>query len=220
MYKTKFFKKTFRYGANEENMAEFKTTESDNRQIDMVSIVQSLSVAFAIFGLSMIITRQINSMQHLSFTTRQIFGNNFVLMTLITTIAATLFPKFLGNIKGASELGTLLMLAWFTTIGATADINLIISSGLLILTAYIIAFITACTVIFSLGKVFNWRIENMMVAVDACIGGPPTVAALCATMKWNKLIAPGILVALYGVIIGNFVGIIVGNIWGALPFVG
>jgi len=220
MYKTKFFRKTFRYGADEEDMDEVKSDEKDTKQIDMASIIQSLAIAFLIFGMSTIITRQVNGMDGLGFVTTQLFGNNFIVMTIVTTIAATLFPNFLGNLKGATEIGTLLMTAWFLTLGAGADINIILTQGLLVLGAYLAVFTLACLVVFSIGKLLNWRIENMMVAIDACIGGPPTVAALCATMKWNKLIVPGILVALYGVIIGNFVGVIVGNIWGALPFIG
>jgi len=217
MYKTKFFKRTFRYGADEEDMNDARANKTETGQIDMVSIIQTLAVAFLIFGGSSILTRHVNGLEGAGFLTRQLFGNNFIVMTIVTTIAATAFPKFLGNLKGSTEIGTLFMTAWFLTLGAGANINIIINQGLLVLAAYLGVFALACTVIFTIGKFLNWRIENMMVAIDACIGGPPTVAALCATMKWNKLIVPGILVALYGVIIGNFVGILVGNIWGAIP---
>ncbi|MCL2231825.1 MAG: DUF819 family protein [Treponema sp.] len=222
MYKMNFFKKNFRYGANEESMEAFaqEGTDQNQKQIDMIGIFQSLMVALMIFGASTLIARQVNSIQGVPFVIGQMFGSIWILMTIITTILATLFPKFLGNLKGSTEMGTMLMLVWFVTIGTTADLQLILTSGLIVLLAYIMAFIICCLVIFSIGRFFKWRLENMMACINACIGGPPTVAALCATMKWNKLIVPGILVALYGVIIGNFTGILIGNIWGALPFGG
>lgn len=220
MYKMKFFKNNFRYGANEENMEEFSQGTDQSKQIDIPGIVQSLMVALIIFGASTLIARQVNSIEGLPFVLGQMFGSIWILMTIITTALATLFPKFFGNLKGASEMGTMFMLIWFVTIGTTANLELIIRSGLIVLLAYIMAFVICCLVIFSIGRAFKWRLENMMACINACIGGPPTVAALCATMKWNKLIVPGILVALYGVIIGNFTGILIGNIWGALPFGG
>ncbi|MCL2617984.1 MAG: DUF819 family protein [Defluviitaleaceae bacterium] len=222
IYRSEYIRKNFRIGADEEDLseAEVVTDGAAPTQISMVSIMQCLAIAFAVFGTSSVITRWVNSIDGLGFVTRQIFGNNFILMTFITVALATIFPKFLTNVKGASEIGTLLMLVWFVTIGTTANIALIVSSGLIVLFSYTMVFIMATVGILFCAKKFNWRVEGPLASLNACIGGPPTVAALVATMKWNKILVPLILMALWGVIIGNLTGIAIGNIWGALPFSG
>ena len=53
-----------------------------------------------------------------------------------------------------------------------------------------------------------------MVGIIAAIGGPPT-AALSISMGWKKMVVPGVLVGLYGYIISNYIGVLVGNIFGA-----
>lgn len=93
-------------------------------------------------------------------------------MTIITTILATLFPKILGNISGADKIGMVLLLMWFVTVGTTANIGLVIESGVIVFLLYTAVVIFAGAIILGLGKVFKWRIENMFISLNASIGGP------------------------------------------------
>lgn len=222
LYQSKFFKKNFRYGSDEEDMEHFDENSEKNEEkpITLVSIMQALAVGFIILGISSYIAEQVNAIENTTFIIEQTLGNVFILMTIITTILATLFPKLLGNIRGASEMGMVLLLMWFVTVGTTANLGTVIESGIVVFLLYTAVFILATIIILALGKIFNWRIENMFASLNACIGGPPTVAALVAAQKWRKILVPAILVALYGIIIGNLAGIAVGNIWDALPFSG
>ena len=225
LYNSKFFRKRFYYSHtdNIEMDADASMTAAaafwKSKDISLKNIAQAFALTFLIVGLSSIIARTVNGLNP-PFVVAQLFGNIFLLMTIITTTLATSFPKFFASIKGSDELGTLLMLAWFVTIGSSANIVLIIQDGLIVLVSYTIVFLTCCLLVFSIGRKFKWDLENMMACMNASIGGPPTVAALCISMRWQKLIVPGILVGLFGVIVGNFIGLIIGNIWGALPFGG
>jgi len=218
MYKMKWFQNNFKHGGYE---ADDNTDEKDplSAQISMLTIAQSLAVTFAITGVAWIIARFVNSFSP-PFAIAQSFGSMWINMTIITVVLATLFPKFFESMKGSTELGQLIMLLWFTTIGMTADIGLIISNGLVVLAGYTIVFIFVNVFVLGLGKILGWKMENMFVCMQAAIGGPSTAAALAISMKWSKLIVPGILVALLGVIIGNFAGLAVGMIWNAVPFAG
>ncbi|MBM7837235.1 putative membrane protein [Alkalihalobacillus xiaoxiensis] len=220
LYQSSFFKKHLRYGSSEEDMDHFdeQSRQTEKNPLTIVSIFQALAVGFIILAASSLIADQVNSIENTSFVIQQIFGNIYILMTIITTILATLFPKILGNISGADKIGMVLLLMWFVTVGTTANIGMVIESGVVVFLLYTAVTIFAALIILSLGKVFKWRIENMFISLNACIGGPPTVVALIAAQKWRKLLVPAILVALYGIIIGNIAGIAVGNIWGALPF--
>ena len=225
MYNSGFFKKRFHYGfvpeENQDVAASITAAAAfwKSKSISLKDIAQAMALTFAIVGVSTVFTRAVTTMG-LGFTMQQIFGNVFIVLTVLTTILATALPKYVGKIQGSDELGTILMMMWFVTIGSTANLAQIVQIGGLVFAAYSIVFVVSCVLVFSIGRRFKMELENMMCCITAAIGGPGTVAALCAAMGWRKWIVPGILMAMFGVIIGNFVGIAVGNMFGAAPFVG
>ena len=138
---------------------------------------------------------------------RGLLGNQYLLITTITTALATFFPKFFGNISGAQEIGTFLIHIFFAVIGAPASVALIIRDApLLLLFAAVIVFMN---LVFSLvfGKLFRYSIEEISVASNANIGGPTTAAAFAIAKGWHTLIFPAILVGTLGYVIGNYYGI-------------
>ena len=138
---------------------------------------------------------------------RGLLGNQYLLITTITTALATFFPKFFGNISGAQEIGTFLIHIFFAVIGAPASVALIIRDApLLLLFAAVIVFMN---LVFSLvfGKLFRYSIEEITVASNANIGGPTTAAAFAIAKGWHTLIFPAILVGTLGYVIGNYYGI-------------
>ena len=62
-----------------------------------------------------------------------------------------------------------------------------------------------------LGKLFKFSLEEILVASNANIGGPTTAAAMAIAKGWNKLIGPIILAGILGYVIGNYLGIFMGN---------
>ena len=108
---------------------------------------------------------------------RGLLGSQYLMITTITTVLATLFPGFFGNLAGAQEIGTFLIHIFFAVIGAPASIMLIIREApLLFLFA---AVIILMNMLFSLGfgKLLGYSIEEITVASNANIGGPTTAAA-------------------------------------------
>jgi len=220
LYRTKFCKKHFIQAYVEEPDDGSKTEAAafwKSKGISIKDIAQAMAITFVIVGVSQLIARTVNATQP-PFIIQQVFGNIFLLFTILTTAAATFLPKFMGNIKGSDELGSIMMLMWFTTIGSTADIARIVQVGGLVIITYTLVVGVSLLFVFGIGKLLKVDSESMFTCITACIGGPPTVAAICVSARWRNWIAPGILCALYGVIIGNFVGITVGNFFGALPF--
>lgn len=138
---------------------------------------------------------------------RGLLGNQYLLITTITTALATFFPQFFGNISGAQEIGTFLIHIFFAVIGAPASIALIIRDAPLLL--LFAAIIVLMDLVFSLvfGKLFNYSIEEITVASNANIGGPTTAAAFAIAKGWHTLIFPAILVGTLGYVIGNYYGI-------------
>lgn len=141
-----------------------------------------------------------------------LFGNKYLVMTTLTMLCATFLPDFFGNIRGSRELGTFLIYIFFTVLGVPASIMLIIQkSPLLLLFCGIMVLVNLIVTLF-FGKIFKFSIEEMIIASNANIGGPTTAAAMAIAKGWEKLIIPALLVGTFGYVIGNYYGIIVGNL--------
>lgn len=141
-----------------------------------------------------------------------LLGNKYLIMTTITMILATRFADLFSSIGGAQEIGTFLIHIFFAVIGVPASIGLIVTkSPILLVFCAIIVFINlAFTLIF--GKIFKFDLEEMMVAANANVGGPTTAAAMAIAKGWDRLIVPAILCGTLGYVIGNYYGILVGNL--------
>lgn len=141
-----------------------------------------------------------------------LLGNKYLLITTFTMLLATYAPKFMGSIHGAQEIGTFLIYIFLVVIGVPASIPLIISQAplLLVFTGVIVLINMVVSLIF--GKIFNFTLEEILLSSNANIGGPTTAAAMAIAKGWNKLIGPIILAGTFGYVIGNYLGIFMGNL--------
>lgn len=74
--------------------------------------------------------------------------------------------------------------------------------------------IVIVNLLFSLfvGKLFKFKLDEILLSTNAAIGGPTTAAAMAIAKGWNTLIIPVMLSGIWGYILGNYMGVIVGNI--------
>ncbi|WP_082234510.1 DUF819 domain-containing protein [Halobacillus massiliensis] len=141
-----------------------------------------------------------------------IFGDNYLMLTTLTMISVTLFPKYFENIRGSQEIGTYLIYIFFVVIGVPASIPLIIQNAPLLLVFVFIVVSLNMLFSFVLGKIFKFSLEEIILASNANIGGPTTAAAMAIARGWTKLIVPILLVGTLGYIIGNYIGTGIG-VW-------
>lgn len=141
-----------------------------------------------------------------------LFGNKYLLITTLTMGLATFAPKYMSSINGAQEIGTFLIYIFLVVIGVPASIPIIITQAplLLVFTFIIVAMNMIISVI--LGKMFKFNLEEILLASNANIGGPTTAAAMAIAKGWTKLIGPIILAGTWGYVIGNYLGIFMGNL--------
>ena len=59
------------------------------------------------------------------------------------------------------------------------------------------------------GKLLRQNLEELLLSVNATIGGPPSAATMAISRGWSKLVLPGLLAGIWGYIIGTFVGVAV-----------
>ena len=140
-----------------------------------------------------------------------LLGNQYLIITTVTMLCATLKSDFFGNLGGAQEIGTFLIYLFFVVIGVPASIVSIVSNSPLLLVFCLIVVTINMLVTFSVAKLFKFNLEDAILASNACIGGPTTAAAMAVSKSWTKLIAPIMLIGTLGYVIGNYCGIIVGN---------
>ncbi|WP_434121505.1 DUF819 domain-containing protein [Salinicoccus roseus] len=141
---------------------------------------------------------------------RAIIGDNYLMLTTLTLLLVTLIPRYFERINGAQEIGTFMIYIFFVVIGVPASIPLIIQNApLILLFAAIIVFINML-VSFSLGKLFKFDLEEIILSSNANIGGPTTAAAMAISRGWTKLVGPILIVGTLGYIIGNYIGTALG----------
>lgn len=137
-----------------------------------------------------------------------IFGNQFVMLTVISVTLTSLFPKYFEKLRGAQELGTFLIYIFFVVIGCPADLmDVLVNAPLLFVFCGLIAFVNIGWTL-AWGKALNQNIEELTVASNANIGGPSTAAAMAVAKGYGALVIPGILCGLWGYIIGTPLGLI------------
>ena len=73
-------------------------------------------------------------------------------------------------------------------------------------------FATEDAVYLIFGKIFHFSLEEIILASNANIGGPTTAAAMAISKGWNKLIGPVLLIGTLGYVLGNYYGVLVGNL--------
>lgn len=184
------------------------------KEISLKDIAFAIAIAFIVVTVSTKLAGKISeTFSGADFVSKFIggfFGNKYLLITTFTMIIATVFPKQMSSVKGAQEIGTFLIYIFFAVIGAPASVPMIIKESPLLLVFALI--IVAINMIVSLifGKIFNFSIEEIIIASNANIGGPTTAAAMAVSKGWGALIVPGLLVGTLGYVLGNYLGILSG----------
>lgn len=218
-----FFRKHFRhpYVDKVESM-ELKGDETNSaaywkgKEISLKDIAFSVATGFIIVAVSREIagffTAVIPQSNFVMTMLNALLGNQYLIITTLTMILATFFPNFFGNINGAQEIGTFLIYLFFVVIGIPASIPLIIKNSPLLLLFCAIVVLVNMAVSFGIGKLLNYSVEEIIVASNANIGGPTTATAMAISKGWTDLVAPAMLIGVFGYGIGTYLGLIVGNL--------
>lgn len=109
---------------------------------------------------------------------------------------------------GSTSLASICMTLFFCAMGAQAGkLPLLTGSA-----GYLFAFIFVqllVQLLVSLGaaKLLDLPLDVVLVACNANVGGAATAVAMCISKRWNHLLQPALLVASFGYIIGNPIGL-------------
>ncbi len=156
------------------------------------SIFYSLTTAGIIVVLSEFV------IQHVPYIPSIIWVTTFSLIVAQTP----LYHKF----KVSYMIGALLFNYFFFTLGAISSVQEVLKLGPPVFV--FVATVVGVHAIFIIvgGKLLKADLPKLIVASQACIGGPSTACALAEANEWPHLVVPGILMGVLGYAIGNYLG--------------
>ena len=135
--------------------------------------------------------------------------NKFVLITSTTLLLATVFAKPLAQVNGPEEFGSYLLALFLFTLGLPADLMAVITKAPLFFVFTGIIVVVNLGFTLGVGKLLRLDLEELLIAVNANIGGAPSAAAMAISTGWQRLVLPGILVGIWGYVIGTPIGVMV-----------
>jgi len=135
--------------------------------------------------------------------------NPFVLITAVSLTVATLLHRPLAGISGPEELGTLMLYLFLFCIGLPASLKAVLMQAPLFFVFCGIIALVNLLVTLGLGKLFRLNLEEILLSVNANLGGAPSAAAMAISAGWPRLVLPGILVGIWGYVIGTPIGVLV-----------
>jgi len=138
-------------------------------------------------------------------------SSGILFVTALIVGLATLFPKWLGTLAGAHEIGVLLMQVFFAAIGASASIVLVINHGAMLFVFAIAILAVHLMFILIAGKLLRLDLAEIVIASNANMGGPASAAAMAVARRWETLVIPAILCGTLGYATATFVGVAVGH---------
>lgn len=187
------------------------------KEVSLKDVAFTVALSFIIVAVSVAISDFLSNIIPTGNFIMNLFngllGNKYLIITTITMILATFFSDFFEKLGGAQEIGTFLIHIFFAVIGVPASIALIVTKAPILLVFCTIIVLVNLLVTLFFGKIFKFGLEEIVVAANANIGGPTTAAAMAIAKGWNSLIIPAILVGTLGYVIGNYYGLLVGNLF-------
>lgn len=182
-------------------------------EISLKDIALTIAIAVALVAISTTVSDLVKTTfvgeDIMSVIISNFFGNMYLILTTLTLIVATVFSGFFENLKGSQEIGTFCIYIFFVVIGIPASIMGIITNAPILLVFASIMIVINMLVTFTATKLFNFTLEEAILASNANIGGPTTAAALAISKGWTTMIAPVMLVGTLGYVFGNYFGILV-----------
>jgi uncharacterized membrane protein len=139
-------------------------------------------------------------------------------VTAISVAAATLFPKRLAPLAPSGEgLAAIIMQTFFAAVGASADVGLVVRSAPVLFAFSAVALSAHLGLMLLIGgKVLGFSRRELLLASNANIGGPTTVAGMAAVKGWRSSLVPAVLVSTLGYALGSVVGLATGH-WALRP---
>lgn len=191
-------------------------THWQRKGISLIDVAKAFAFAFvaiALAGLAGRITKGAFGDTSHAGTGMQMLAvlctNKFVLLTSVTLALATVFARPLKEVNGPEEFGSYLLSLFLFTMGLPADLVSVVTQAPLFFVFCGIIAVVNLTFTLGIGRLLRLNLEELLLAVNANLGGAPSAAAMAIGAGWPRLVLPGILVGIWGYVIGTPIGVLV-----------
>lgn len=170
--------------------------QENNVTLDLRHIGVALGLSFAICAAGKAIAYSLG-----------VDGYSIMFITALTILIANLYPKQLKTLKGDYEVGLFFMYLFFAAIGISADVVAMLDEAFVIAIYAAVIVVCHAIVIFGGSKFFKLDLMEVVIASNACASGPASAAALAAGKGRRDLVAPAVLLGVFGYAVANFTGV-------------
>ncbi len=176
------------------------------KDIGLLDLAQGLGVAITIAAIAIGVSAVLRARIQSGFIFSMV-GSPFVLITFLTVVFTSVFSRWSESIRGGEEVGMFLLYLFFFVLGVRADlVQVILNVPVLFLFCLLMA-VTNLGVTLALGRLFRMNLEDLILSVNATLGGAPSAAAMAISRGWSGLVLPGLLVGIWGYVVGTPIGI-------------
>lgn len=209
---SKFFRRHFPHPhslqGDQEDVAALAARHWRAKEISLLDIAKALAVAFAVAGVATLIAGALKAGIE-SRILQSVFTNRYVWITFLTVAVTTLFHRRMEKIHGAEDIGMYLLYLFFFVIGLRADLVEVVRNVPVLFAFCLVIAVTNLVFTLVVGKFLSVNLEELLVSVNATLGGPPSAAAMAISRGWSNLVLPALLAGIWGYVIGTFLGIVV-----------
>jgi uncharacterized membrane protein len=193
---------------DQEDVAALAARHWRPKEISLLDIATALAIAFAVASSSTLISGALKA-QIESRIVQSVITNRYVWITFLTVAATTVLHRRMERIQGAEDIGMYLLYLFFFVIGLRADLVEVVKNVPVLFAFCLVIALTNLTFTLAVGKVLRLNLEELLLSVNATLGGAPSAAAMAISRGWSSLVLPGLLAGIWGYVIGTFVGIVV-----------
>jgi len=178
--------------------------EADPEPFRLGSAATGLAVSLVICAVSMAVTT--------FFELDSLF---ILVVTALSLLVANFAKPVVRHVSSDFEIGTLFMYIFFVAIGAGANLGDVLGAAFPIILFIVVMVVVHLILLVIVGRFMKLDLAEVLIASNACILGPAPAAALAASKGWQPLVAPGILVGMFGYAIATFIGVALTAVLGA-----
>ena len=200
LWLTRYFPTSHMDGAANDGGGEAaaETAPHHIERLDIAGLLLALGLSFGLCALGYAIAGGLGYPQYA-----------ILIITGLALLVPLVAPRLIARLSGDFEAGNVLMMIFFASIGASADLWVLVKTAPILFGFAALIIVVHLVILFAIGKVLRIDVAELAVASVAAIGGPGSAAALASVKGWRALVTPGVLTGSLGYAIGTFIGIAV-----------
>jgi uncharacterized membrane protein len=135
----------------------------------------------------------------------------FILLLSAFGLSASFFST-VRKWRGSYETGEFLLLMFSVAIGMMADFTEIFQDGWLLIGYCTFVLVLSVALHVLACRIFRIDRDTMIITSTAGVYGPPFIGQVAAAIQNRSMVFPGMLTALAGIALANFIGVLLGKL--------